>query len=431
MLGGKGFGAVLSLLYLAIVTRSLGLEAFGQFSLVLGSAQAVAMLVSFQSWQIVVRYGMPHLQGGRIDELARLVRFTVWLDVGGAIVSGIAVSVVVALLGAHFGWTTEFVTSAAACGIAFTLAPHWTPIGILRLHDRFATAALADAATPTTRLIGAAIVWTIEPNVIGYLAVWAAAEILTAIAYWTFAFRLPGVPRRLNESLRWRLLANENPGLASYAATTNLNASLDVGSKQVAVVLVGLLLTPAAVGGFRLAQQLAQALSRLSVVMSRAIFPELVRSRADGHNRGQFEHLLRRTLQLTGLGGLLVFVFLLFFGDALLLLIAGPEFQSAYPVLLLLGTSASIDFAAVAFEPALVALGRPGLALKLRLISTTVLLTGIAVLTQSFETLGAGMAALATSLLSLVMLWMALRRLLAQAAATRSASSADTIGGGS
>lgn len=412
MLGGKGFSAVLSFFYLAIVTRSLGLEGFGQFSLVLGAAQAVELLISFQSWQIVVRYGMFHLQGGRIDELARLLRFTVWLDVVGAIVSSIVVAIVVALLGAHFGWSTDFVVPAILCSIAFTLASHWTPIGVLRLHDKFATATLADAATPATRLGGAAIVWIVEPSVIGFLTVWAAAEILTAIAYWMFALRLPGVPWRLRNRLQWRVLAAENPGLAGYAATTNLNSSLDVGSKQVAVILVGLLLTPAAVGSFRLAQQLAQALSKLSLVMSRAIFPELVRSRTDDDQSGQFEQLLRRTLQLTGLGGLLVFVFLLFFGEWLLVLIAGPDFRSAYPVLLLLGTSAAIDFAAVGFEPALVALGRPALALKLRFVSTALLLAGIAVLARHFETVGAGIAALATSILSLLMLWITLRRLL-------------------
>src|SRR5690349_11556532 len=41
LLGGKGFGALCGLAYLAILTRSLGLKGFGHFALILGTAQAL------------------------------------------------------------------------------------------------------------------------------------------------------------------------------------------------------------------------------------------------------------------------------------------------------------------------------------------------------------------------------------------------------
>ena len=42
LLGGKGFGGILSLFYLAILTRTLGVAGFGQFALITGTAQAIA-----------------------------------------------------------------------------------------------------------------------------------------------------------------------------------------------------------------------------------------------------------------------------------------------------------------------------------------------------------------------------------------------------
>ena len=39
LLGGKGFGALCGLAYLAILTHSLGLKGFGHFSLIFGMAQ--------------------------------------------------------------------------------------------------------------------------------------------------------------------------------------------------------------------------------------------------------------------------------------------------------------------------------------------------------------------------------------------------------
>lgn len=412
MLGGKGFSGVLSLVYLAILTRSLGLSGFGQFSLALGAVQAVELLIAFQSWQIVVRYGMPHLHAGRIGDLARLLRFTTLLDLFAAVFAAAVVTIVMLLLGAQFGWNAKFIQQAIMCGVVFVLATHWTPIGVLRLHDRFATAAMADAVTPITRCLGALFVWLTTPTVIGFLVAWVLAEALTAIAYWHSALRIERQSWRLDRRFRWREVVHANPGIVNYSLTTNLASSLDVGGKQVAVLLVGLLLTPAAVGGFRLAQQLAQALAKLSQTVARAIFPELIRKRSDDSPRAQFDALLANTVRLTCIGGAVVFLALLLLGRPALGLIGGSEFLWAYPVLLLLGTSAAVDFAAVGFEPALIALGRPGLALKLRFLSTAVLLIGIAVLTRELGTVGAGLAALVTSLLSSVLLWFALRRLL-------------------
>jgi O-antigen/teichoic acid export membrane protein len=411
MLGGKGVGAVLSLIYLAILTRSLGIEGFGTFALALGAGQGVASFVAFQSWQIVVRYGMPHLHAGRRGEVTRLIRFTTLLDIIGAIIGATLVAIVMPLLGGHFGWSPAFTQQALAICIVLVLATHWTPVGILRLSDRFATATLADAVTPIVRCLGAVAIWLTAPSVIGFLAVWALAEVLTAAAYWTFAMRVKTVPWRMGGSLRWRDVAAANPGIASYAATTNLTASLDLGGRQLAVLLVGLLVTPAAAGGFRLAQQLAQALAKLSQMMARAIFPELMRSRADEGESKNFHRLFKKTARLTAVGGAIVFLVLLLLGRPALGLIAGPEFVSAYPVLLLLGTAAALDFAAVGFEPALVALGRPGLALKLRFVSTSALLLLMLTLPRHFGATGAGAAVLVASALSMLLLWTALKRL--------------------
>jgi len=409
MLGGKGVSAVLSLVYLAIVTRSLGVEGFGQFTLALGIGQAVSSFVAFHSWQIIVRYGMPHLHAGRAAALARLVRFTTLLDLGSAIVGALLVVVGVLLLGDRFGWTEAFQQESILFSVVLVLSMHWTPIGILRLHDRFATAEMCDALTPIIRFAGAIVVWLAGPSVIRFLGVWALAEMITASAYWVAAMRFGGFRWRLDERLRWRTLTQENAGLASYTATTNLSSSLDLGGRQIAVLLVGLIVTPAAAGGFRLAQQLAQALAKLSQLLARAIFPELVRSRSTKDGAESFDRLFRRTVRLTAIGAAIVFVALLLIGRPVLGLIAGPEFLYVYPVLLLLGSAAALDFAAVGFEPAVVALGRPGLALKLRFVSTATLLALMVALPHWLGAIGAGLAILAGSIVSFALLWRIVR----------------------
>ncbi|MCB2084010.1 MAG: oligosaccharide flippase family protein, partial [Sphingomonadaceae bacterium] len=57
LLSGRAVNAVLSLVYLALATRSLGIEQFGYFALIVALGQTVTGLANFQTWQFVVRWG--------------------------------------------------------------------------------------------------------------------------------------------------------------------------------------------------------------------------------------------------------------------------------------------------------------------------------------------------------------------------------------
>lgn len=421
MAGGKTFGAILSIGYLAIATRTLGIERFGKFALALSVGQAIAALVAFQSWHIVVRYGMPHLVERRREALARLFNVTLRLDVAAAAVGVVLVCLLMPLLGLRFDWTDSFVWQAAGMGVVLVLSSQSTPLGILRLHDRYATAAIADAVTPAVRFVGAIVAWQVHATPLAFMAVWSLADALTAVAFWISALRVSKGSWRLPEPFTWAAVGADNPGIRNYAITTNLNSSLDLGGKQLAVMIVGLLVSPAAAGGYRLVQQLSQAMAKLSQMMARAIFPEMMRSRSHGAGTagGQvFGDLFAGIWRVTGAGALAVFAVLIVAGKFLLGLIAGPEYMAAYPILLVLGTAAAIDFAAVGFEPALLALGRPGLVLKLRAGVTTALLTLMPILTLWRGGIGAGLAVLSASLLSFALLWFNAARVMEHHAAT-------------
>lgn len=416
MVGGKTFSAILSVGYLAIATRTLGIDRFGKFALALGIGQAVAVLVACQSWQVVVRYGMPHLVGRRRDPLARLLNFTFRLDLASALVGAALVCAVMPLLGLRFGWSQSFVWQAAGMGVILVLSIRDTPIGILRLHDRYATAVAAEAVTPAVRLIGAVLAWQFHPTPLVFMATWALSETLTTAACWWSALRVTRGAWTLPRPLRWADVKAENPGIGEFTLSTSVNSSLDLGGKQVAVLIVGLLVTPAAAGGYRLVQQLSQAMAKTGQMVARAIYPELMRSRATveaGETHGaRFDHLLAGIGRIARLGAVTVFVLLIVVGKPLLGLVAGHEYLSAYPVLLLLGTAAAINFAAVGFEPALVAMGRPGLVLRLNVAITALLVALMIVLTLRFDAVGAGMAMLVASSASFGLLWLNARRVI-------------------
>jgi O-antigen/teichoic acid export membrane protein len=401
LLTGKGLAAVLSIAYLALATRSLGIHTFGVFTLILSTAQAVAALVAFQTWQIVVRFGMAHREAGRHDALGRLVRFCLALDIGGALV-GIAIAgAALWLMQAHFGWSAALAREAFAFSVVLLLSVRSTAVGILRLHDRFALGAGADSVTSIVRFVGATIAVWQGAGLAGFLLAWAAAEVLTALGYWIAALRV--APSTVRGGRGMRGTPAENPGIWHFALVTNLNATLNAAGRQFVVVLVGLLTGAAAAGNYRLAYQLSQSLVRLADLFARGVFPEVTRVHA-GARPGELRTLMRQSARLAVGVGLATCLLVPVLGQPALHLSAGEAYLGAYPVLVLLGLAAGLDIMAVGFEPVLIGTGHAARALRIRMASTAMLFAAVILLMPPFGVIGAGAASLIASAIALLAL---------------------------
>lgn len=401
LIGAKTIGAVLSIVYLGLATRILGPASFGQFVLIVGIAQAASALVSFQTWQIVVRYGAIHLRENSTARLSRLFRFCLCLDICGAIVGAILAAAAVLLLGPMFDWAKETQLHAIIFAAIMLMSFRSTATGILRLYDRFSLAAVADAMTPIIRMLGALFVVIKAPTVVGFLIAWAAAEVVTACVYWIFAMLAARNVFKLKQDSQRGSLREENVGLWRFAFLTNSNSILNAASNQFVVILVGLFVGVTAAGGFRLAHQLGQGIAKLSATLSRAAFPELVRAHSES-SRDILTGLFRRTTIYGIIGASVIIVVLLFFAGPLLVIVSGSEFEFATPYLILLGCAVALDLAGVGFEPTLTAMARAGRAVAVRFTSVTFVLIALFILMPLYGAMGAAVAVLSAAAFNLM-----------------------------
>jgi O-antigen/teichoic acid export membrane protein len=402
ILGGKGFGALLSLIYIGLATRSLGVEGFGQFVLVVGAAQTASAFVNFSTWQMVVHFGASLLAEGRRDALDRLITFGIALDLGGALAGCVLATLGVVFLSPAFGWEGSLRTEALLFAFVMLLAVRSTALGILRLNDRFALSALADSITPAVRLLGALAAILTGPTIPGFLIAWACAEVATSAAYWVFT--TCRTPYRWRWPFRASVLKvpREHPGLWRFVWITNAGWTLTRVSAQIVPIIVGLFVGVGAAGSYRIAHQLGQSLAKPVDTLSRAMFPEFAHARAADMS-SRFSRLLRTTTMVSIGIAALVLMLLVFVGKPLLILVAGAPYASAYPLLLLVGAAAAIDVAGVAFEPALMNSGRAGQALFIRLLVAIALFAGLFALLPVLGAIGAGWARVGASLLSFVL----------------------------
>jgi O-antigen/teichoic acid export membrane protein len=402
MLAGKGVGAVLSLFYLAAATRSLGPKGFGEFALILSLGQAVSGIMSFQTWRLVIRYGGRHVLAGDRPAFSRIVALCAGIDIAAAIIGCLLATLGVWLLAPSFGWTPALATSALLFAFVTLLSFRSTAVGVLRVQDRFREGAMADAAQPVTRLVGALVVLAIGPTVPLFLAAWALSEVTTAIAYWYLVVRRRSVVID-RDALRGALsVPRENRGFWGFTGLTNLGSTASSAQQQLPLLTVGLFAGPVAAGLFRFANQLSQALARVGDLLARSMFTEMSRVHA-GEDPNAASALFRRSSRMAAIGGVSVLLIVVILGKPALYIISGSAYLPAYPLLVMLGAAAAIDLAAVGFEPALVAAGYAGRAVVIRLIALAVLGGTLWALLPVMQERGAGIAIIASSFASLIL----------------------------
>lgn len=362
LLGNRGINALLSLVYLALATRSLGLAGFGQFAMIAVLAQALTGIASFNTWQAVVKWG--HERG----ETARVTGFALALDglslSGGLVLAAIAswIAPFWLPLPASAGWPT-FALCAASL-----VALRSTPTGILRLHERYDLASLAETSLPLARAAGAILAAIYMPTLAGFVAAWAAAELICAVTYWACASRFVALACA---DISLRRLPDVSQGVWSFVLATSFSRTAAVVSKQVLLLAVGAFGGAALAGGYRIASQLGQALVQLGEAVSRAIYPEFIK-------RAQTSAVIAQKMVLLSLAaGLFAAAIAIVAGKSAIDLIAGPQFVFAYPALAVLSFAGAMELAGASWDALLVSRHRAGAALLVRIVPLGMALAAI------------------------------------------------------
>lgn len=376
LLGGKGFGAVCGLAYLAILTRTLGLKDFGHFSLIFGTAQALIAVAGFQTWRVVVRYGTEHVHAKDWDKFGRLGMLCGMLDAAGAVIGCALAAVLIYGFAHNLDLNPKYIDVAFWFCCASLWALVSAPTGVVRALGRFDMAVYVEAIVPTGRLVAALVIWATGPTVGRFLAAWALIDILEAVLYWAMARRLCPQAVRLSNLFKWRQAVRENPGVTNFFMVTYGGSTIEALMKNGPLLVVGGWVGTRAAGLYRLASQLSQALSKLSTLLTRSVYAEVSRARVVAE-AAEFRKLALQTSKIAGLASVAVVAVALLAGKQLLALIGGEDFEQGAAILVPLTIAASFDLASVAFEPVLHSTGRARLSLMARLLAMVSLGIGL------------------------------------------------------
>lgn len=404
---GRGGQAVIMLAVMALSARTLGVEDFGALILIQSLILAIAKMARFQTWQALVHYGMKAQAAGDMPRIQRVVKFTLLLDFCTAFAAYAVVWIVCGPAIALFDLDPSLSGAALLYGSAIMLTVlNGTPNGVLQLYDRFDRIALQTLVAPLIRFFGSLYLFMTDGNLLQFLIVWYAAEVLSALVLifmgWLTMYEngiVAGLLKRTQSLLR------PEPGIWRYVGGTQLSSTLDLCGTHLPVLFVGALLGPSAAGLFRVAKEFSSVLIKpADKLLARAIYPELARFSAqnDVHARRQ---MIFRTAALIGSGAFIVFAVFLIFGHQLIALTAGPAFSGAYAPMIWLCLAGVISAAGFALEPVLISSGVVRQTVFARALACAIFIPSLYFLLLQHGVVGAGMANLVyTCLVSLFML---------------------------
>jgi O-antigen/teichoic acid export membrane protein len=204
------------------------------------------------------------------------------------------------------------------------------------------------------------------------LFAWAFVDLMEAALYWIMAKRLCPDAVRLSHLKDWRMAIDENPGIRQFFLITYAGSSLDAVTKNGPLLAVGGLVSTKAAGLYRLASQLTQAMSKLSSLLTRAVYTEVAHARVSSAI-AEFRRLALQTSLIAGGAGGIVVAVALIAGKQLLELVGGEAFAGGAIVLVPLAIAGSFELASVAFEPVLHSTGRARYALFCRMFAIAAL----------------------------------------------------------
>ena len=153
-----------------------------------------------------------------------------------------------------------------------------TPTGLLRLFDRFDRLAVENAIGSLVRVVGAIGFYFFGGGLEVLLLIWFASTVASGLWLIGNSIRVLSARGLLDgPRLGYRGLATGHEGIASFVWKTQANTTLSASTRNMPVLVVGLLLTSADAGLYNIGRQVTTLLTRFAKLMKPAIYPEFAR----------------------------------------------------------------------------------------------------------------------------------------------------------
>jgi O-antigen/teichoic acid export membrane protein len=400
VLRGRGIGAAFSVGATGLMANALSVTEFGMVILLHTYIMVIRGALNFNTFEAIVRFGVPLKDRGDQSALCTLLRSTMLVDLAAALLATVLAIAAVPLAGQLLHWDGEIISWATTYSLVILSTANGTPNGVLRIYDRFDALGVQFTIGPALRFSMVVALWMLDAPKLMYIIAWGVA--FSAGNIYLFVRGLIELRAHMNAGLwhrfRWREVRGMGAGFWKFIGVVYWQTNIDLLPKHVSVLLAGSLLGPAAAGLFRLAREFSTVLTQPAVMLREVLFPDLTRSFHAGD--GVIKPVAFKTAVYAAAGGMLFVLISVVLGESILGIV-GKEYIAASALLTLLLVAASFDLASAPLRAAAYAMGRASTVLRIHILGIITYIAMFFILTPITGLIGPGLAAILSSLLAL------------------------------
>lgn len=395
LLTGNVLSSLIGLAGFALTARSLGPTGYGVLALCFSYTRAIERLVSFQSWQPLIKYGAQSLAQNPENrtELQSLLKFGLLLDVSAAL-AGWLVAVGLVLLAAPLLGISQDMTGLVI--LYCTVLPFQitgVPTAVLRLFGRFMIIAYGQVSSSIVRLVLCAVGAFAGAGLFEFAVIWMVAQILGTLVVLLLSFlelRRQGLLAGLLTA-PLRGITSLFPGLWKFSISANLSLTIRSSANEFDTLLVGFLASPASAGLYHIAKRIGRIAQQAGVQVQAVLYPELARAWAEAALTA-FHRTVAQMQALLLLFGLLLIGGLYLLIGPLLASAVGTDFAGAGPLVIVQSIAVTLTLCGAVIRSALLAMGRENDILRSVMISTVAFHATALTLIPAIGAMGANIA---------------------------------------
>jgi O-antigen/teichoic acid export membrane protein len=310
------FNPIVSFVLVLVISRYLGVEGLGQFSLVLSYIGIFATLASLGLADLVVR-----------EVARRRDRAHEFLFNAGAFgtLSSLVALVLMNFLVASMGYEEHVVQAAFICSFSLVASTAITYMeAIFRSYEKAEFVALTYVIENLVRVGSCIVLLLTGYSIVALFVAILASRVFAFLLMFAFYVKVMGKPGCTFNRDTWKMLARESATFTSIAIFSTIHLSLDQ-------IMLSKLKSIEAVGIYSAADRLLDMCRTLPLAFAAALLPFLTKEYALSLDR--LQQLATYSTRYLLLGSLPIVVGTAILADDMVRLIYGAEFSAAGPVL--------------------------------------------------------------------------------------------------
>jgi len=362
---GNLFGSVIGMVGFLITARALGPTDYGLLALTYSYARVIERLLSFQSWQPLIKYGAELQAAEDRDALRSLLKFGLLVDVSAAVASYLVAIGLALFLGPLVGIGADALEHVLIYSTVLLFQINGFPTAVARLSGRFKAVAYGSLISGTLRLILCAIGLLVGAGLLYFVIVWTVTQIIAGLSFLTFAFwemHRQGIRRVLAAPLSDA--TRRLKGLWHFTIGSKVELTIRSSTDELDTLLVGMLADPTSAGFYHIAKRLGRLVLQLGVQVQAVLYPDVARLWAK-RAVAEFRRTVRQMEVLLAAFGLAVFAATAIGIQPLLYWTAGADFVAAAPLAIVQMVAVAMTLSGGAVRTALLSMGRQPAILKI------------------------------------------------------------------